>query len=544
VELRHATLSVGEERVSIEILDATADVRINGVPVRRADLTPVDEILLGDARLRLERSREPAANGVHPAAGHFEAEDPGVGQDDPVDWMEVVERLHDWSRSGSLDKRGAMLGQLVEAFGLRGAALVQPRSGGGLAAVNAWGEVADLLRDPWVESVVAATVERGGIAAEAVGDQAVVAMGRTAAESIALAVRTAGPAEELLRPLRLSLRFLAHELYRDRFRPTEELRGGRTLAFPPTMVVGRSPSIVRLYEEMRHVATHHLPVLLVGETGTGKGELARLLHGSGPRRESLLVAVDCAAPDDVLARRLSALLPPPGEQGKQRAAAGTVGTVVLDELIALSLEQQARVVGVLKNVAGADGGESSALAPRFVATMDEEPEDAIAQGRLRRDLFYRLAGFVLRVPPLRERREDIPLLFDHFLSLEMGPRRPALAPAALAAIVEHRWEGNLRELRYEASRLALRVKGATIELADLSAALRAPRRPGAAEHGSGLVIAERFLAVERDLIARALDESGHRIGRAAEMLGISRSRLRRRMRLLGFTPADGDADAR
>jgi hypothetical protein len=535
VQLRHAALLVNERGVVIERLVPGADLAVNGVPVQRAALVPTDEVALAAVRLRLEHEpREPRPRPtVEAPARPAPAATPSAAHGD---WVEVLERLHDWSRGGALDKRGAMLGLLVEAFALRGAALLQRRGRTGLAAVNAWGQVADLLRDPRVESALKQALREDATLAVADEQLGIIASGRDNS-ALALAVLCPASAEPLLWPLRLAFRFLAHEYFRDQFRG-EPIPGPpvpEALAFPPSMAICRSPAIVRVYDEVRRVAGQRLPVVLIGETGTGKGELAHLLHLSSPQAQAALQTLDCAAPPELLDRKLASLLES-SERGRQAG-----GTLLVDDLTALGVAQQARLIALLDALA-ARPGEDRTLAPRVVAILAEEPEAAMAKGTLRRDLYYRLAGFEIRVPPLRQRTEDVPQLFDQFLGAELGPRRPALSPEALEALMAHAWPGNLRELRFEAARVAARAAGPVIALDDLSTTVRSGRaeRDETATAAGSLNLDEHFRNVERQVVQRALGESRYRLSHAAELLGISRGRLRRRMRELGIAGARGE----
>ena len=524
VMLRHAALVVNEKGVVIERLVPAAELQVNGVPVQRAALAPTDEVVLADVRLRLERAAQPAAAEA-PARAAAVPPSPL-----PDDWVEVLERLHDWSRGGALDKRGAMLGLLVDAFALRGAALVQQRGRVGLAAINAWGQVTDLLRDPRVEDALKRALREDVTVSVADQHLGVVASGREGT-ALALAVLGTTAAEPLLSPLRLAFRFLAHEYFRDQFRgePASGAPVADALAFPPTMVIGRSPAIVRVYEELRRVAGQRLPLVLIGETGTGKSELAQLLHLSGPQAKAPLLTLACAAPPESLDRQLGKLL-----DGAERARQAG-GTLLLDDPSLLDPARQARLIALLDALA-ARPGEDRTLAPRPVAILAEEPGAAMARGALRPDLYHRLAAFEIRVPPLRQRSEDLPQLFDEFLAAELGPRRPALSAEALAALTAYGWPGNLRELRFEAARVASRGVGPVIGLADLSTSVRSGRADGepATRPVDSLNLGENLRRVEEQVVQSALTASGHRLSRAAALLGISRGRLRRRMRELGL----------
>jgi DNA-binding NtrC family response regulator len=368
-----------------------------------------------------------------------------------------------------------------------------------------------------------------GSAALADGELVVAALGR-GSDVVALAALGSPPLERLVAPLRLALRFLAHELFRDAFREAGPLTTEPLpLGFPGDLVVGRAPAMQRTYAELRRIAGHRLPVLLLGEPGSGKLELARLLHASSAAAGAPFLVVDCGERDETIERRLRELT---GAGGRGRA-----GTVVLRHVDALPPPVQPRLVAALDALRESDRVAGS-HPPRVVATLARGGDTARDGNALPQDLYYRLAGFELRVPPLRQRREDVPLLFDHFLCREMGPRRPGLSAEALAALLAHRWEGNLRELQHEAVRVAARVDGPVIQLAQLSPAVRDGEATAVEAPGpTSLELAERFRAVERQSIGQALAETNGHLTSTAELLGISRSRLRRRMRELGIARA-------
>jgi transcriptional regulator with AAA-type ATPase domain len=525
VEARHAVLEVGESRVTARRLGPVGQLLVNGVPVQTAELAPGDELIVGEARLRVER-RAARARPLERESASAEAPNepaPAAGVDSR--WLDVLDDLHAWSRGGALDKRGAMLGLLVEAFRLRGAALVQHRSPAGVATLNAWGQVADALRDKRIEALLRRVAAGEDAATLSADELACVGLGRGSA-SIALVVVGGEPCGRALQPLRLALRFLAHECYRDAFREHEWLRPERpaVLTFSPGIVVGRSAAILRTYAELRQAAASRQPALLIGEPASGKTTLARLLHDSSAVATQPLLHFDGSTADsNALQRRLAALVAP--MHRRQHA-----GTVLLTRLEALSDSCQLGLLGILDRLL--ERLDHGLPGPRLVATVNHQGDGA-RPPVLRRELYYRLAAFEIHVPGLRHRRDDIPLFFDHFLAAEKGPRRPAVAADALAALLASDWEGNLRELRHEAMRVAGRVAGEVIELADLSAAVRSSRWLPAGGKPD-LVLAHSVRRVEQDLIAQALGRTGGRLSPAAELLGISRARLRRRIRELGI----------
>ena len=372
-----------------------------------------------------------------------------------------------------------------------------------------------------------------------------------------LFVRGASLADDTPELLRLAVRLFGHDYLRDRASGARvEPPTVRGLVFPPDVVIGRSLAMRRLYEELATVVDGQLPVLVLGETGVGKEHIARVLHDSSSRRERPFVTINCAAiPADLLEAELFGIergvATGVSERiGKFREAHG--GTLFLDEIGELPLPLQSKLLRVLeeKKVQPV-GGQAAAVDLRIVAATNVPLAEVASSGRFRLDLFHRLAGFVVEVPPLRERAEDVPLLFDHFLRAARG-FGARLSPPALAALVRHRWNGNVRELRHEAARIAARIGAASssatpeIALADLSPSVAAAVGGAsatsiAATGGSGEPTAiaghtldDELARIEGALIATALRETAGNVTHAAERLGISRARLRRRARELGL----------
>jgi len=188
------------------------------------------------------------------------------------------------------------------------------------------------------------------------------------------------------------------------------------------------------------------------------------------------------------------------------------------------------------------GGRAAAVDVRVIAATNSPLDTVATGGSFRLDLFHRLAGFVIQVPPLRERAEDIPLLAEHFLRQE-GLRGVGWSPRALTALVQYPWPGNVRELRHEAARIAARLGGAAmVDVGQLSSAVASAHGDGvpeaAALDGSGSLDAS-LGRVERALIDTALTRHGGNVSRASAQLGISRARLRRRAHELGIVRDSG-----
>lgn len=323
-----------------------------------------------------------------------------------------------------------------------------------------------------------------------------------------------------------------------------------TLTLPPGHVRGRSNAMAALYRRMAAVTASSLPVLVVGETGVGKEGLVRILHDSGPRRAGPLVTLNCAAvPTELFEAELfgigrgvaTGVDPRPG---KVRAAHG--GTLFLDEIGEMPLPLQAKLLRVLQeNEIQPLGLAAETVDVRVVAATNVNLERRMALGDFRRDLYYRLAGSVLKVPPLRSRRSDIPALVEHFVrraSGDAGLGIRGVTVKAMSALLSHDWPGNVRELELAVHRAVLHTAdGGVIDAHRVGpfapstdpASSAQPRSPNG--DGSGALALEKQLnALEGSLIRRALGRTRGRQNRAAELLGISRSGLARRLERLGI----------
>jgi DNA-binding NtrC family response regulator len=256
--------------------------------------------------------------------------------------------------------------------------------------------------------------------------------------------------EEILLVLRRALEF--REL-RDQRR--QSLRRNQE-RFTLTNLVAKSPKMLEILALLREVAQIDTTVLIHGETGVGKELLARTLHFSGPRREKSFVAVNCAAiPEELFESELfgyrrgaftGAIEP---RRGHFQLASG--GTLLLDEIGEMPLALQSKLLRAIeeKKITPIGAERPVDIDVRFIATTNQDLREAVERGAFRRDLFYRLAVFPLRVPPLRERVEDIPALAAHFLGESARRCKKAVrgfAPAALDALVRYPWPGNVREL--------------------------------------------------------------------------------------------------
>lgn len=301
-------------------------------------------------------------------------------------------------------------------------------------------------------------------------------------------------------------------------------------------VVGQSPAMAQVIEHAKRAAGSTATVLLLGETGTGKEVLARALHGWSPRAQQPFVVINCAAlPESLLENELfghekgaytGALK---REAGKIEAAEG--GTVFLDEIGDMPIGLQTRLLRVLQDQEfyRVGGNQPIKTNVRFIAATNKELKESIRLGTFREDLFYRLNVVTLTLPPLRERKEDVPALVEHFLrrgSLAPGHGTFSVGDDALELLREYHWPGNVRELENLLARAMVLCPGDRIEPEHLGIAVT-DMLPLAA-HLEGEPTLHYHAAMEaygRKVIEEALRRTGWNQTRAAELLGLQRTYL-------------------
>jgi Nif-specific regulatory protein len=307
------------------------------------------------------------------------------------------------------------------------------------------------------------------------------------------------------------------------------------------LIVGESPAVQALRGTVERIARTDLPVLVLGESGTGKDVVARAVHFHSPRRRQPYMPLNCAAITETLLERelfgheKGAYTGADDTQaGMFEAASG--GTLFLDEVGDLSAGGQAKLLRVLeeKVVYRVGGTQPIAVDTRIVAATNRNLGEAVRAGKFRQDLFYRLTVVTIDLPPLRERRQDVLVLTEHFLGHFCGAAgRKALKLSADARkrLEQHDWPGNIRELRNLLERLAYLCPSDRVEATDLAFTLR----PGpAAENASyaGLALAEATRAFQVAHIKQAIERAGGNMSDAARLLGLHRPNLYRKMRLL------------
>ena len=298
-------------------------------------------------------------------------------------------------------------------------------------------------------------------------------------------------------------------------------------------IIADSPQMKAILEMVERVAPTETTVLILGESGTGKELIARAIHANSPRAGGPFVAVNCAAiPENLLESELFGHVRGAftgairDRVGKFEAAEG--GTVFLDEIGEMRPELQVKILRCLEERVVERVGDNTLIRVdvRVLAATNKDLTKAIQAGEFREDLYYRLNVVPLHIPPLRERREDIRPLAQHFLKRLGASPRLTIAPDAFRTLDTYDWPGNVRELENALERAMIFHRGDVITLADLPEAIRAPKAREAAALPMSLPEAGLSLEeVEKELILRALQKHDWNQSRAARYLGITRHTL-------------------
>jgi len=353
----------------------------------------------------------------------------------------------------------------------------------------------------------------------------------------------------------------------DLHRLERELRGRFELG---VAIVGSSAAMQEIYKTIGRVAKTEATVLIQGESGTGKELIAKVLHYHSNRWSGPFVAINCAAiPRELLESELfgheRGAFTGANERRAGKFELAQEGTLLLDEIGDMPLELQAKLLRVLqeREVVRLGGRESLRVDCRIIASTNQPLERAVKQQRFREDLFFRLKVVPLYVPPLRERREDIPELIDFFLNKinrEMGTSISALSTEARDLLIRHNWPGNVRELENTLTRAAVLAAGPTLMPRDLALATQEPPPAAYAEMSLEEVVRMKLKEyfrqtgdvqpsdlyslimerIERPLIELTLERTNGNQLQAATILGINRNTLRKKISLLKIDPRRPD----
>jgi DNA-binding NtrC family response regulator len=328
------------------------------------------------------------------------------------------------------------------------------------------------------------------------------------------------------------------------------------------VVVGHSARMRAVFDFVRVIADSHSNVLVTGESGTGKEVIANLIHHSSPRRHQPFVAVSCALfSENLIETELfghergaftGAIKDKPG-----RFEMAQGGTIFLDDIDDVPLSMQVKLLRVIQQRVVERVGSTRQLPVnvRIITGSKKDLRQLVAEGKFREDLFYRLNVLPINLPPLRERREDIPLLVDHFFRRyfkQRGEDAPEVSPVIKQVFSRYQWPGNVRELENACERMAQTCTCGTIRVGCMGAqllfevgpqALEAPPAESADGLPAGISLDDRLREVETSLITWALKVSKSNKSRAAELLNIKRSTLGDRIARCGLQMTDEPVSA-
>jgi len=337
--------------------------------------------------------------------------------------------------------------------------------------------------------------------------------------------------------LKISLeRAMEHRRLREENLQLREQLGSQ---FDRRNIIGRSAAMEKLMETVLLVAASDATVLITGESGTGKELIAGAIHYNSPRRDGPFVKINCAAITETLLEselfgheKGSFTGADRKKEGKFRQADG--GTLFLDEVSEMSLAMQVKLLRVVqeREVTRVGGDEVLAVDVRVITATNKNLEKEAADGRFRQDLYYRINVVSIEVPPLVERKEDIPLLAQHFLSVfsEKNQKKiKGFSPQAMNLMLKYDWPGNIRELMNVVERAVVLSRGEFLDDGDLSIHERAGNLP-VTDAGESVSLED----VEKNTIMKTLDRAGGNKSEAARLLGITRKTLRDKLKKYGI----------
>ncbi|HKW26453.1 MAG TPA: sigma-54 dependent transcriptional regulator [Terriglobales bacterium] len=352
-----------------------------------------------------------------------------------------------------------------------------------------------------------------------------------------------GAFDFLEKPLSLEKTLILVKNAADAKRLRGENRDLKKQLLAKSVIVGDSIPMKALRQQIGLMAPTNGRVLIYGESGTGKELVAHAIHAQSPRKDGMFVEVNCAAiPEDLIGSELfghrkgSFPAATSDKDGKFQKANG--GTLFLDEVGDMSLKTQSKVLRTLdeQRFTPVGGDETITVDVRVIAATNKDLEEEISKGNFREDLFYRLNVIPFYVPPLRERKEDIPMLARYFLkefSATYGRRPREITDDAIDALMRYSWPGNVRELRNVMERIVIMNPTAyKLDRKHLPPLVYrdGSRRPA----GDASTLHQARAAYERDYILKKLDENHGNVSRTAEVLGLERSHLYRKMKSLGI----------
>ena len=329
------------------------------------------------------------------------------------------------------------------------------------------------------------------------------------------------------------------------------LRGELGKGYDFGAMVGQSAAMRAVHEQIRKVADTRATVLVRGESGTGKELVARAIHQMGRRKDNPFIKVNCAALSaGILESELfgheKGSFTGAHERKIGRFELADTGTLLLDEVSEIGMDLQPKLLRALqeREFERVGGSQPIRVDVHIVATSNRRLEEAVERGEFRQDLFYRLNVVDIHLPPLRQRKDDIPALMDHFLkrfAQENGRKITGFSAAAKKLFLEYEWPGNVRELQNAIERAVVLSEGATLEPQHFQ--LNGPGGPGGAPAANrGLEPGKTVAEVEKELILCTLEHCGRNRTKAAELLGISVRTLRNKLHEYNGNTGDDDEE--
>ncbi len=348
------------------------------------------------------------------------------------------------------------------------------------------------------------------------------------------------------KPLSLDKTVISVENAIERRRLVEENINLKGRAMSAYEIIGTSRPITELKRDIARVAPSNSWVLITGENGTGKEFVARNIHLMSNRSGRAFVEVNCAAiPEELIESELfgheKGAFTSAVARKKGRFDMADKGTIFLDEIGDMSLKTQAKVLRILQEQSfeRVGGTDTIKVDVRVIAATNKDLTEQIKAGTFREDLYYRLNVIPFHVPPLRERREDIPLFIDHFLALyaaETAREAITLDDEARAILTNYNWPGNIRELKNLIERLVIMTPANVVTASDMPLSIRGARAQATPDIFDTQLLKVARRNFEKEFILRRLKECGGNIARTAESIGIERSHLYRKIRSYGIEP--------
>jgi two-component system nitrogen regulation response regulator NtrX len=308
-------------------------------------------------------------------------------------------------------------------------------------------------------------------------------------------------------------------------------------------LTGNSPPILELKEMINLIAPTNAWILIMGENGTGKELVARAIHRQSKRAQKPFIEVNCAAiPEELIESELfgheKGAFTGATEKRRGKFELAHEGTIFLDEVADMSLKAQAKVLRILQEKKFERVGSSKLIVTdvRVIAATNKELEKEMEEGRFRQDLYYRLNVIPLQIPPLRDRKEDIPLLVDRFLAefaAKEGNVKKTITDSALALLMEHDWQGNVRELKNIVERLVIMTPSSVISPADIPPLSRGSRDAVGQQESWCAMDSFKMAKMdfEKQYIAKKLQENEGNISKTAEAIGLERSNLHKKIKI-------------